>query len=89
MEMREGIFFEGIETEEPARRSVINRMAGMLSKQVSQKGKIEKLEIIKNNGAVKIRLLMNSTLLESEGEDKNLFFAFGKARDDLLKKLLE
>ena len=87
METKDTIQIEGMEKEDPARLSVISRMASMMSKQLSQKGKIEKLEIIKYEQKVKMRLLLDTALTESEGEDKNLFFAFGKAQEGLFKKL--
>lgn len=87
METKEGIQIEGLEKEDPARISVLSRMASMMSKQIGEKGKIEKFEIIKDDSTVRMRLLLNATLTESEGKDKNLFFAFGKAQHGLFKKL--
>jgi len=87
VETKEGIVIEGMDNEDPARLSVINRMASMLSRQLSQQGGLEKLEITKTDKKIKMRLLLNSILTESEAEDKNIFFAFGKAQKGLLEKL--
>ena len=83
----DSICFEGIDMEDPAKRFLLNRMAFMLSKKITTKNDIEKLEIKKDQNRITMRLLYNSKLTESAAEDKNLFFAFGKAQDALLKKL--
>lgn len=87
METKDVVSIEGIGKEDPAAFSVLSRMARMMSKQISQKGTIGKLEVMKDKSKVKLRLIFNEGLTESEGEDKNVFFAFGKAQQDLFKKL--
>lgn len=87
MENKDAIYLEGLEQEDPAKRFLINRMAFMLSKQISDKNDIEKLEIRKEDNKISMRLIYNSVVTESEAEDKNLFFAFGKAQKELLNKL--
>lgn len=82
-----GIIIEGLNDEDPARLSLLKRMTGALFIQAGKKGSVEKLEILKDENKLKMRLLLDSINYESEGEDKNLFFAFGKAQKDLLKRL--
>lgn len=87
METKDVVSIDGIGKEDHAEFSVLSRMARMMSKQISQKGAIGKLEVIKDKSKVKLRLIFNEGLTESEGEDNNVFFAFGKAQQDLFKKL--
>lgn len=82
-----GIVIEGLNDEDPARLLLLKRMTSALFAQAGKKGPVEKLEILKNENKLKMRLLLGSINYESEGEDKNLFFAFGKAQKELLKKL--
>lgn len=85
--MKESIFIEGMSKEDPVKLSILSRMANMMLKQLSQKGSVEKLEIAKEKDKVKLRIIFNEELNETEGEDKNLFFAFGKAQQQMLKKI--
>lgn len=85
--MKESIFIEGMDKEDPVKLSLLNRMASLMVKDISQKGSVEKLEIIKDKSKVKMCLVFNAEVNESEGEDKNLFFAFGKAHQQMLQKI--
>jgi len=85
--MSESIFIEGMDKEDPVKLSILNRMASLMIKDISQKGSVEKLEITKEKSKIRMCLIFNDEHNESEGEDKNVFFAFGKAHQQMLRKI--
>jgi len=88
MELGGNIVLEGFDSVDQGKLIVIKKIAGSFVKQVSEKKEYDKVEfILEGEYMIRINVKLKDGELNSENEDKNLFFALTNAIKDMESQL--
>ena len=90
IELGGGIFLENFEELEPGKLIVVKKVVGNYTKTISEKAKdFKKITVsLSKPDDYKIEIKLETAIdLETDAEDKNLFFALDKALSDIVDKI--